>query len=281
MLLSTLLPQARRQLSQLVILQSCNARKRTSKAKQTTCKVVSVVVPVVTHIPIVSELASEIKKNANIFLNENFTLTSEFSTFEIEQLMNRKFDHGFVTTVFNQMKPFNKMRLTSEALRIQNTPNAGGSSIESETLSFELLSKFLNARLLKTEMEVTYFPEGGSITDYVVKMFDRIVGVSVTRAMKFGEAVFTNEDAHALLRKKLKGIKNSSKNTLIKWDKQVLHVWIYDEAIAVTLWNAWHEIEEEVRANTVVMLTVAKDSRELFFNTVKKTKAINKRRRTC
>lgn len=57
----------------------------------------------------------------------------------------------------------------------------------------------------QTEMEVSYFPEGGSITDYVCELFGTKVGVSVTRAMKYrGE--YTEEDAATLLMKKLKGI---------------------------------------------------------------------------
>ena len=57
----------------------------------------------------------------------------------------------------------------------------------------------------QTEMEVSYFPRGGSITDYVCELYDVTVGVSVTRAMKFsGE--FTAEDAERLLNKKLKGM---------------------------------------------------------------------------
>ena len=53
-------------------------------------------------------------------------------------------------------------------------------------------------------MEVEYFPEGGSITDYTCKMFDTTLGVSVTRAMKYG-GDFTEEDADRLLMKKLNG----------------------------------------------------------------------------
>ena len=54
-------------------------------------------------------------------------------------------------------------------------------------------------------MEVSYWPEGGSITDYVCDMFDSKVGVSVTRAMKYGGGDFSEEDADHLLNKKLKG----------------------------------------------------------------------------
>ena len=53
-------------------------------------------------------------------------------------------------------------------------------------------------------MEVSYFPEGGSITDYTCKMFNTDLGVSVTRAMKFN-GHYTKEDAKKLLTKKLKG----------------------------------------------------------------------------
>lgn len=74
------------------------------------------------------------------------------------------------------MKHFDRMKFSADGYRILNTPNAGGSSIISETLSFEILKKYFNAKLLKTEMEVPYFPEGGSINDYVVILFDSIIG---------------------------------------------------------------------------------------------------------
>ena len=53
-------------------------------------------------------------------------------------------------------------------------------------------------------MEMQYYPEGGSITDYSCSMFQTTLGVSVMRAMKFrGE--FAIEDAERLLMKKLSG----------------------------------------------------------------------------
>jgi hypothetical protein len=38
-------------------------------------------------------------------------------------------------------------------------PNAGGNSIWSEALSFEVLSTIYGAKLLKTEMKLEYWPE--------------------------------------------------------------------------------------------------------------------------
>lgn len=70
----------------------------------------------------------------------------------------------------------------------------------------------------QTEMEVSYFPEGGSITDYVCDIFGTKVGVSVTRAMKYrGE--YTEEDATNLLTKKLKGTYILHKQTQVYFMK--------------------------------------------------------------
>lgn len=232
---------------------------------------------------IIAELVTEIMKNSNqnVFVNQNFTLTSEQNLFEIERLITRNCENGWLTTVFNQVRAFDRMKLSAEAVRLVATPNAGGDSVKSEALSFELLNRCFNARLLKTEMEISYFPEGGSITDYVLCMFGRVVAVSVTRAMKYHAGqVFTNEDAHALLRKKLRGVKQSSQNMLFPtWEKQILHVWAYDEAVVETLHQAWLEMDEDLKANTVILVTLAKNSMELFVNT--KKKKIVKRRYTA
>ena len=214
-----------------------------------------------------------------MFINENFTLTSNKNIFEIERILkNNNQNNQTITTFFNQMKLYKNMRLTFESLLIQNTPNAGGSSVESETLSFEILKKYFNAKLLKTEMQVEYFPEGGSITDYVVYLFDRIIGVSVTRAMKFDKSEFTVEDAVYLFTKKLKGILQSSRNSLIKWDKQILHVWLDDERSLENLENAWLSLDSNLKSNTVLLLTYAPNSREVFFNQKPKAKKIKKAR---
>ncbi len=254
--------------------------KRDSAKPQACIRNHPTAVVVQTEPAIISKLLTEIiSYNKNLFINENFILTSEQTLFEIERLVTRTNENGWIVTVFRQAKSFDKMNLSAEARRIVNTPNAGGDSVKSEAMSFELLNKFFNAKLLKTEMEITYFPQGGSITDYVLLMFGRVVAVSVTRAMKYGKnAVFTNEDAHLLLKKKLKGVKQSSKNMLFPtWEKQILHVWVYDENIARTLYDAWNEMDDDIKMNTVVLVTLAQNSSELFINQKKK---IVKRRKT-
>jgi hypothetical protein len=206
-------------------------------------------------------------------INENFTLSSNLNTFKSEKLIKDKMNDGVILTHFDQIKPFNSMRLTFEAMRIQTTPNAGGSSVESETLSFEVLKKYYNAKLVKTEMEVTYWPEGGSITDYVTSIYDLIIGVSVTRAMKYcGDELFTIEDANHLLYKKLKGIRQSSRNSMIKWDKQILHIWIMNDNVCEIILKAWSNIDSNIKNNTLLLITLARKSKEIFINPQKEQK---------
>lgn len=120
-------------------------------------------------------------------------------------------------------------------------------------------------------MEVEYWPCGGSINDYVMYVFDTVIGVSVTRAMKFPMTdLFTVEDAHFLLTKKLKGINRSSRNALAKWDKQILHEWVINEQTSESLMTAWYELDAEITTNTVLLITVAENSLEIFMNLKKK-----------
>ena len=87
-------------------------------------------------------------------------------------------------------------------IKFRKFHSKGKLTISVLTNNFNILYSFY-----QTEMEVSYFPEGGSITDYVCELFGTKVGVSVTRAMKYrGE--YTEEDAATLLMKKLKGIGN-------------------------------------------------------------------------
>jgi hypothetical protein len=143
------------------------------------------------------------------------------------------------------------------------TPNAGGNSVKSEVLSYEMLQKCFNAKLDKTEMEIEYFPHGGSITDYTCRMFGFKLGVSVTRAMKY-RGNFTMEDADYLLYKKLNGVENSTRNTLDKWHKQVLHIWATSFSVAKAIIRSYFLLPKYMKSNTVVLLTVAKNNKEIF-----------------
>ncbi|KAL8590065.1 hypothetical protein ACOMHN_034296 [Nucella lapillus] len=149
--------------------------------------------------------------------------------------------------------------------RLLTLPNAGGSSELSEALSFELLQRCFRATLVKTEMEIEYFPQGGSMTDYVCALCGSDVAVSVTRAMKYRGA-YTEEDAEKLLHKKLKGVVQSNHNAVTKWNKQILHIWAATSQVANTVTAVFQRMDPKVKANTVVLITTATRSPFIFEN---------------
>lgn len=145
--------------------------------------------------------------------------------------------------------------------RIFETANAGGSSTESEVMSFELLHYCDNAALLKTETEILYAPPDDSgpntITDILVSIGGKKVGVSVTRVYKPAPMVMTDAETKALLEKKLDGILRSSTRVLPsdKWVKQILHVFASTADSEAAVKRVLPTIDAAKRADTIVILT--------------------------
>jgi len=147
-----------------------------------------------------------------------------------------------------------------------NSQNAGGNSEWSEAISFEIMKTLFGAELICTEMEINYWPMGGKITDYSVRMYDELIGVSVTRALKF-KGVFREEDAFALLTKKLYGINESTRLVIEanKWSKQMLHIWAENKNVAEVLMKVWNKMDNKLTANTFVLITVTDKNSEFIF----------------
>ena len=132
-------------------------------------------------------------------------------------------------------------------------------------MSFEVLSGLYGGSLRRTEMEIGY-PPGSKITDYSADILGHHVGVSVTRAMKY-KGVFTEDDGKKLLLKKLHGVVASSEAVIKehKWEKQILHVWAESDYIADIVERVYdRDIEEECKANTIVIITIARDCKWIF-----------------
>jgi len=161
------------------------------------------------------------------------------------------------------------MNLSAGGLKMLNTPNAGGNSVWSEVLSYELLRATYGAQLRRTEMEIEYWP-ASKITDYSVTVLGRHIGVSVTRAINFLDlskkfkAPFTSADAHRLLCKKLFGVLASSNATVDKWEKQILHIWTTSKTAARLVVQEYYQVDPTLRADTVVVVTLAKNADWLF-----------------
>lgn len=158
-----------------------------------------------------------------------------------------------------------------------NEPNAGGSSVNSEAISMEMLEVSFGARLELTEMQVRYKTRC-SIADYVASLeLNRAsgtrertrLGVSVTRAMKYrpGPEAFTVEDAERLLRKKLSGMLDAAKHVdpLHKWDRALLHAWCQSEHVATVVKKTLHSLPAELWSDCLVLCTVCPDMEHVIF----------------
>ena len=102
---------------------------------------------------------------------------------------------------------FKEIQLHNDAMKVLLSPNAGGNSILSETISMEYLTRKFNAHSITTEMEVEYFSPHWKKVDFVVTINSTRVGISVTRAMGFPNPYnFTEKQAYHLMMKKLHGL---------------------------------------------------------------------------
>eukprot|EP00656_Telonema_subtile_P017898 TRINITY_DN19650_c0_g1_i1.p2 TRINITY_DN19650_c0_g1~~TRINITY_DN19650_c0_g1_i1.p2 ORF type:complete len:205 (-),score=50.15 TRINITY_DN19650_c0_g1_i1:31-645(-) len=163
------------------------------------------------------------------------------------------------------------MQLSEGGSRIMNTPNAGGNSVTSEVMSFELLRRLIGARLAKTEMEIPYdFPDHSKKTDYVISVGPqdeaRQIAISVTRAMRAPGREYEYEHAERLINKKLLCVFFSSRNVLKRhrWAQQVLHILTDDLRKARLLKKAFKRADPELKQGVVVIVTVTENARFLY-----------------
>ncbi len=157
------------------------------------------------------------------------------------------------------------MSWSSDAKKMIDLPNAGGTSVFSEALSLEILQRAFNAKLEKTEMEIEYWPHGSKITDYSCKLWDQVIGVSVTRAFKHsGE--YDRDDAQKLLHKKLFGVLMSTQNVLKQhaWKKQILHAVCPSQDVADLMQEEFCKFPAKMIHNTVLLLSVCSNAEWIF-----------------
>jgi hypothetical protein len=165
--------------------------------------------------------------------------------------------HDAMTFSRRYNDPADRALLTPGGKTLVETPNAGGSSGYSEAFAFEQLARCEMAGLLKTETQIIY-DAAGKITDILVTIDGKKIGVSVVRAVQFPfGSPYTLSNATQILTKKLDDIQASSMNVSAgdKWVKQVLAVIAYDDQHADTIDQAWLGLAPSVKADTVVVVT--------------------------
>ncbi|KAL3888243.1 hypothetical protein ACJMK2_000616 [Sinanodonta woodiana] len=199
-------------------------------------------------------------KPVNLYIGENFAVRVD-SWIKFRNLITNLNKGGIISCDFQLIKaPIDRQSLSSGARKMLSVVNAGGNSINSEAFSYEMLRRCFMARLYQTEMEVRYFPTGGSMMDYLCFMFGNKIAVSVTRAMKPHENYqYTNHDAKHLLKKKLKGILQSRRNIREKCQKMILHVWAEERSIADIVTQVYNSISNDLKSTTVVIVTMTQE----------------------
>ncbi|KAI8600234.1 hypothetical protein EDD21DRAFT_444702 [Dissophora ornata] len=210
------------------------------------------------------ELMIEFGRKPQVF-DDNATMTFYISPMAIGLLATGLWTRSrpacvIINTSIPRRKRFDDMDWSADALRMLNTPNAGGSSLLSEVLSCEMLNRCLGATLANTEMEIQYLFACQPITDYTITLpylSPRMhVGVSVTRAFAF-KGAYRKADCRKLLWKKLSGILASTRNVIgERFFKQILHIWVPNGKVARTVQATYKSLPVEVTRNTVVIISV-------------------------
>nr|CAG4709098.1 unnamed protein product [Naegleria fowleri] len=171
--------------------------------------------------------------------------------------------------------------LSEDSNRILCVPNAGGNSVFSEVLSFELVKMLIESlctsirvSLHKTEMELVY-KEGSKITDMCIALNNTVtnetelMGCSVTRCFNFMnlEEVVSDASIKQLLKKKLSGIIDSTNGVIgDQWSRQILHIWTSNMQTAQAVQRIFgNEISDELKSNTIVIITVTCAGMECIF----------------
>lgn len=165
-----------------------------------------------------------------------------------------------------EMMNFDAGALSDGGFTMFNTPNAGGSSGNSEVFAFEVLHRCEFAELAATETQVTYTPPGSKKTDIVVNIEGEIVGVSVARAFKYPPGTpLPVADARNLLNGKFSDIQVSTQNVNPpwQWNKQILHVLAYDDVAKQAVIDAAAQIDAGVRGDTILFITTT-DGNDAF-----------------
>lgn len=62
------------------------------------------------------------------------------------------------------------------------------------------------------------------------------------------------------------GVIQSTKNSRVKWSKQILHVWSTSHQVTQILALAYTQLDAGVKANTIVMVTTATNAEYIFKN---------------
>jgi len=155
------------------------------------------------------------------------------------------------------MSAFDPEALSEGGQRLIDSGTLGGSSIESEAFSYEVMYRCELAELLATEPEMVYDVAGTKKIDYLAEIDGRMVGVSVVRAFAYNPP-YTLSMAQDKLTEKLEGFPSalSGVSTAQAWERAILSVIAYDQDSADVVRTAWDGLSADLRADVILVVTV-------------------------
>jgi hypothetical protein len=183
-------------------------------------------------------------------------------------IWERESQGGIFQHHYKATKKLEHFKLSDDAIKIYKEPNAGGSSINSEALSADVLGKLYNVTDIVTEMEINYKEDNWKKCDYLVSIWGENVGVSVTRGMRYPTPdLFDREDAVRLLKRKLGGLAAAQEGIQPNhyFHKSILHIWCETKKIAEIITKVYHTLEETLKNNIVVVLTITNDKSKYIY----------------
>lgn len=108
----------------------------------------------------ISPLKSEPTSPVNMYIGENFSvMLDQYMYFKMQNLVTDNSGNGVIHTKFDSFKKIDNMSLSNAAQKLRDVPNAGGNSVVSEVLSFELLRRCFGGHLLKVSLSLFFIIE--------------------------------------------------------------------------------------------------------------------------
>ncbi|BFZ56974.1 hypothetical protein PYCC9005_004024 [Savitreella phatthalungensis] len=141
------------------------------------------------------------------------------------------------------------LALDRESKTILHTPNAGGDSVDSEVLSFEVLKRIMPFWELSTMEMHTRYRCPGPMTDFVARSSLRNeaeVSVSVTRIFGWRSSMHISaRDLAPLLIRKLSGLRSATSRILPRRRRgMVLFVWVPDGRVEKNVRKVWQKLRD-------------------------------------
>lgn len=159
------------------------------------------------------------------------------------------YSHTTPSTNLSRYLSVHTLPLDAESRSILQTPNAGGDSIESEVLSFEVLKRIMPFWELSTMEMNTRYRSSGPLTDFVARSAlrnDAEVSVSVTRVFGWNASMkISGRDLAPLLIRKLSGLRCATGRILPRRKRgMILFAWVPDGRVEKNVRRVWNKLRD-------------------------------------